>query len=117
MIMRKSRAQIPADEDGEYDEKEAQGPADDPGYHAQVLLQIQYQDPLVALRGGGFGVDILKTFFITHKTHTLLNNQMQKNCFFRVRSRGGFNCLFLYTKVKPCNKTFKSGSPTSITTG
>jgi hypothetical protein len=53
MMRRRSRAQIPANEDGEYDEKEAQGPADDPGDHAQVLLQIQYQDPFIALRGWG----------------------------------------------------------------
>ncbi len=64
MMRKRPRAQIPADEDGEYDEEEAQGPADDPGDHAKVLLQIQYQDPLIALRGGGdLGVGIFVHLF------------------------------------------------------
>jgi hypothetical protein len=71
MMRTRPRAQLPADEYGKYDEEEAQGPADDPGDHAQVLLQVQYQDPLIALRGGGdLGWTFLYTSFITYKTHT-----------------------------------------------
>jgi len=49
MMRRKPRAPVPADEDGKDDEEETQGPADDPGNHAQMFLQVQHQNPFIAL--------------------------------------------------------------------
>ncbi len=39
IMRRRPRAQIPADEDGEYDEEEAQGPADEDGEYDEEEAQ------------------------------------------------------------------------------